>query len=135
MELILQRLTSGPTATLGCLLYNQFPRWYTMEPPWRNNETSMSCIPPGIYQAVRRTDSTKAPLTFELNVPARSHILCGHVGNYVRDTMGCILFGKSIFGTPTEPYLYDSRSAYGDFMAIMKEYEKWTLHVLKEPQV
>lgn len=135
MELILQRLTSNKAATLGCIIFDHFPRWCTLELPWRNNEVHVSCIPPGVYEATRRTDSSKAKLTWELNVPGRSHILCGHVGNYPADTEGCILFGKGYCNTLTIPYLRDSKLAYDDFMTVMKEVDKWKLHILKEPRL
>ena len=36
--------------TLGNLYYNDELICYTIELPWKNNQKSISCIPPGLYK-------------------------------------------------------------------------------------
>ncbi len=65
----------------------------TIEPPWKGNMVSESCIPNGTYQLVKR-QSTRFKDHFEVqDVDYRTAILI-HVGNYRRNTSGCILPGK-----------------------------------------
>ena len=66
-----------------------------IEPPWRNNETNMSCIPPGDYtvEYLLKSASGKYRDCYHVaGVPGRSGILI-HLGNTADDTTGCILPG------------------------------------------
>lgn len=74
----------------------------TIELPWRDNHSSISCIPPGEYN-VARFDSKKFGRTFVVQgVPGRSAILF-HSGIWAGDTAkgfkthsaGCILLGAT----------------------------------------
>lgn len=78
---------------------------YTIEKPWKNNEKSVSCIPPDTYKLDFRRDVT--PLTSEYrgrfkwfdyhlevkDVPGRTGIYI-HVGNSEKDVLGCLAVGK-----------------------------------------
>lgn len=72
----------------------------TLELPWKNNASNISCIPPGEYD-VSFTRSIKFPFgSYEVkNVPSRTGIRL-HKGNYafklkgLPDIQGCILLGK-----------------------------------------
>lgn len=65
----------------------------TLELPWLSNAKKISCIPCGSYRLVKHY-SRKFGRCFSIKaVPNRSHILI-HVGNYKRDTLGCILVGR-----------------------------------------
>jgi hypothetical protein len=69
----------------------------TLEPPWQHNMRNISCIPAGEY-VVKKHFSRKFGDCFHvLDVPNRSGILI-HAGNYVQDTRGCILVGKTFRG-------------------------------------
>jgi hypothetical protein len=83
---------------------------FTLEPAWLNNQANISCIPTGVY-LVRWEDRPKHGRVLALvYVPNREDILI-HVGNYPKDTEGCILVGRGV--TDTEPALdlLDSREA------------------------
>jgi hypothetical protein len=70
----------------------------TLEPPWLDNQPNISCIPAGEYFC-RKFISSIFGVTFMVeNVPGRDSIICGHIGNTVDDTKGCVLLGES-FGT------------------------------------
>jgi len=70
-------------------------RCFTLELPDKNNAKNISCIPAGVYKAVKRK-SPKNGLVVELiGVPNRTNIQI-HAGNYTSQIEGCILVGKSI---------------------------------------
>lgn len=79
-------------ATLGTLTVGDL-RLYTLERPWRDNATHISCIPEGTYTAVWSRSPRLKKWTYEIrNVAARSGIRI-HAGNVVDDSLGCPLLG------------------------------------------
>jgi len=91
----------------------------SLELPWHNNVRKRSCIPGGRYEIMRRTreDGTfwnrnDAPCFLIRNVPDRDDILV-HLGNYLRDTEGCIMFGETI--SHTFPAIWKSGHAMNRF--------------------
>ena len=71
---------------------------YTMEPPWRDNRSNVSCIPPreyGVKYLKKSATGKYRDCYWITNVPERLAILC-HKGNLVTDTMGCILPGMKL---------------------------------------
>ena len=75
---------------------------YTLEPPWRDNQRSVSCIPEGEYDVVVRYSQKYKHVYWVTEVEDRTYILI-HSGNFGGDiskgfkthTNGCILLGKS----------------------------------------
>lgn len=90
------RISSSDKGTFGVLLDGDQPMCVTMEPPWKDNEVGKSCIPDGEYAAMPH-DGPKFQNVWELVVPGRDAILI-HAGNFLKDTTGCILVGKSFNG-------------------------------------
>jgi hypothetical protein len=69
----------------------------TLELPWADNENRRSCIPPRpgeeiAYKAKRHESPRYGETLYLPGVPGRSEILI-HAGNYISDTLGCILVG------------------------------------------
>ena len=63
--------------------------FYTLELPWLENKTSISCIPAGIYP-LELIESPSQGLCYSVkDVPDRKYILI-HVANYTRELRGCI---------------------------------------------
>jgi hypothetical protein len=67
----------------------------TLELPWRNNEEDISQIPPGSYPAYIRSDGLLGWRVELRDVPDRDNVQL-HIGNYSRQTKGCILLGTRI---------------------------------------
>lgn len=73
---------------------------FTLELPWRDNQPSISCIPPGQYECRLRASPRFGQTYHVRDVPGRSFILM-HSGNYAGDVSqgyrshveGCILLG------------------------------------------
>lgn len=97
MEFELLRLVDSPLSpTTGVLSVDGRPLFLTLEPPNKNNQPSISCIPQGFYTC-QKIDSPRFGRCLEVtNVPNRSEIILGHKGNYAKDTHGCILLGFSL---------------------------------------
>ena len=71
----------------------------SLELPWKNNATGISCIFNGIYKAMKVPATKKIPYEhiLLLDVPGRDGI-CIHYGNYAAgvkvDIEGCIIVGS-----------------------------------------
>jgi hypothetical protein len=66
--------------------------FYTLERPWLENVSDISCIPVGTYKCTLDNNKKLGDVYRVENVADRSGILI-HVGNYVTDSHGCILVG------------------------------------------
>ncbi len=74
---------------------------YCLELPWRNNRTSLSCIPAGTYNVKIRQSPKFGQIFHVTDVHGRSYILI-HAGNYAGDikkgyrtnSAGCLLLGQ-----------------------------------------
>ncbi|WP_018124960.1 DUF5675 family protein [Desulfovibrio oxyclinae] len=117
---ILRDIHTGE-ATLGRLRFEGDTEdfCFTLEEPWKDNRTYISCIPAGRYRCRRRWSSRFGRELFEVSdVPGRTAILI-HAGNTTDDIEGCVLLGESrdvgnrYFGKPA---VLESRSAMTRFM-------------------
>lgn len=89
---ILKRIHDSGISTTGVLSLDGKEVMRTLELPWKNNKSRQSCIPKGIYKVTRFNSPSKGKCFMLLNVDGRNHILI-HVGNYPKDSLGCILVG------------------------------------------
>lgn len=101
---LLTRFKDDTKQTLGTITVdagNEIFVCKTMELPWKNNERSVSCIPPGKYP-VQWTRSNRLSavkghdvFTYEVfNVPNRGGIRM-HAANYAHELKGCIALGAA----------------------------------------
>lgn len=99
-HLRLVRLSDDGSKTLGVLeVYRRrnaespLARFFTVERPWKDNATRVSCIPTGVYRLERRrSERFGLHLHVRGTEPARSLILI-HAGNDVKDVVGCVAIG------------------------------------------
>jgi hypothetical protein len=83
------------TCTRGSVVLPSGKIIRTIERPWLGNKPNVSCYPEGIYLAkwIERSASGKYKRVWHIqNVPKRSGILW-HIGNLVRQSLGCTLPG------------------------------------------
>lgn len=83
------------SCTLGKLTINDHS-FETLEPPWKNNQRNVSCIPEGRYlcKFLERSASGKYKECFHIQgVPDRVGILI-HNGNLPTHTLGCVILGS-----------------------------------------
>lgn len=96
-KLVLVRTNRLPDRTLGRLflfdhLGAETSRFFTLEPPWKDNRRNESCIPAGRYSVEPRSSQKFGDHLLVTGVPDRDLILI-HAGNRPTDTEGCILVG------------------------------------------
>lgn len=94
--------------TLGKLYHGDRLLCYTIEPPPLG---SYPCIPPSTYPIMLNYPSRRFGLVPLVKVPGRTGILL-HVGNHVRNTLGCILIGDRIVERNKEPFLCNSKLTF-----------------------
>lgn len=107
----------------------------TLEHPFSDGAAFVPKLATGVYtcqRGIHRLHNLVPFETFEvMNVPdfqgkSVSGILCGHVGNYQKDSDGCVLLGTS-FGTGC---ILDSMDAFEAFMAIQTGCDSYQLTVV-----
>lgn len=107
----------------------------TAEPPWRNNQRSISSIPYGIYEC-SLVDSPRFGITYQVHdVPGRTHILF-HAGNWAGDTSkglisntdGCILPGMNLDHLSGQKAVVSSTKALNKLFELTNK-EPFTLYV------
>lgn len=98
-RMVLTRLEQNATQTLGALTVfdgrdKVFDGW-GLEPPWKSNQKRISCIPAGRYKVVPRFSAKFRHHFHVLDVEDRTLILL-HVGNFYKQTEGCVLVGSRL---------------------------------------
>lgn len=115
MKAILKRIKREPECTIGELTIDG-NKFATLELPWLNNLKMVSCIPPGVY-CCKQIESPSRGKVYEVtDVEGREHILI-HVGNFPRDTEGCILIGMQ----PGVNMINNSKIALAKLFEITKD--------------
>lgn len=97
MELLLIRQYNEKGVS-GTLRLNKNRICDTIEPPWRNNQRQISCIPEGRYQLTLRASLRFGWHLLVNNVPGRSLILIHAFNNALKESKGCIAPVKKLTG-------------------------------------
>ena len=100
-DVLLVRSESSPHGTFGQMIIRGMPGPCTLEPPWKDNRSNVSCIPTGQYRCVWHRSPRFGWVYLVTDVPGRGHVLIhpGNFGGSVEDglkthTHGCILLGS-----------------------------------------
>ena len=93
-ETLVIKTISKDDCTLGFLWYKDF-NCLTLELPWLDNKTSISCILEGSYRARKRVSKRNGKVIELIGVPNRTYIQI-HKGNFTSDIEGCILVGDTL---------------------------------------
>ena len=108
----LLRILDDGAKTLGVLSANG-ESFSMLEPPWRDNERGVSCIPVGTYKVdfLPRSGSGKyRNVWWVRDVPGRGGILI-HNGVVVDHTEGCLLIGDRHHRFAGKAGVWNSRAA------------------------
>lgn len=128
MKLTLVREKSEDYGTFGKLKLPSGDEVYTLELPWKDNKSKVSCIPANKYSC-KIVKSARFGMVYGVcNVPGRSAILI-HSGNYGGDTekgfktdiQGCILLGMNKGVLTGQPVVLNSKVALKKFMDELKD--------------
>jgi len=129
----LQRIENRPDGTYGFLRGADL---VTLEPPWKNNKRNVSCIPPGAYTCNRTIHTESNGNQYSawevMRVPNRTDINI-HIGNFPKDTTGCVLVGDT-YGDE-ETAIYNSAKSFDKFMEYTGEVDEFTLVVKGVPEM
>lgn len=108
-------------ATIGFLQYKDF-KCCTLELPWEDNNKDVSCIPAGIYDAVKYDSPKHGEVLLLLDVHGRDMIEI-HSGNYTRQILGCILVGDGIKFLDSDdiPDVTNSRNTLAKLLDVITE--------------
>lgn len=113
-------------STLGKLYLNGNFYGHTLELAWLDNKKNVSCIPKGVYDVIKGNPEESSSYKYQHllieNVPNRNFILF-HIGNYPKDTKGCILLGN----TRALNFVGDSKKAFYNLMYDLQLYNKLEL--------
>lgn len=97
----------------------------TLELPWKDNQPDISCVPVGTYDCkLEYSPVHKKDLYWLQHVKDRGAVEI-HIGNFPRDTHGCILLGSAI-GADTAS-IENSTSAFYTFMNFLNGAPDFTL--------
>lgn len=108
MKLRIERESLDP-ASIGVLYIDGARECHTLELPWKDNRSNISCIPPGVYRVTWEESPRLKRNTLRLHgVPDRDGILI-HSANWTSELRGCIAFG--IRDATNPEHLMESRRA------------------------
>ena len=129
--MILKRVAYTDQGTFGVLIEDGTPFAVTLELPWRDNETNISCIPVGKYMCETYTRNN-GDLAWEVtNVPGRYAILF-HIANTVDDLKGCIGVAEEYGILHGVPAVLSSGRGYKEFLHKMHTRRSFILDIQGE---
>lgn len=82
--------TYFPNGTNGTIFLNGKILCYSIELPWHNNLSRISCVPEGTYELVKRYSPTHKWHLHLNNVPNRQLILIHAANDAMKELKGCI---------------------------------------------
>ena len=100
MELELFR-SYFPAGTNGQILYQHAPLVHTIELPWKDNLTGVSCIPEGRYRLEKIYSPRFEWHLLVVGVPGRQDILIHPANDALKELRGCIAPVSTITGPGT----------------------------------
>ena len=139
LDLIRVSPRGHPKGTFGVYRDAGVPFAVTLEPPWRDNQPQVSCIPgtgdighSGVYTC-RRIVSPKYGDVFRVeDVPGRANVL-NHWGSLLQNTLGCILVAEEFGVVQGEPAVLTSRTqpgrGFNEFMLRLQTVNEYRLRI------
>lgn len=117
MKLLVTRKTFSELSTIGELAIDGAFFGHTLEPPKR--EDKPCCIPLGTYDvSIRFSEKHKRLIPHVENVPGFTEIEI-HIGNFPKDTEGCLLVGNITSSTPDQ--ILGSKVAFDCLFGLLSE--------------
>ena len=128
---ILHRTDFTPDGIFGTFTFDgdDAPFGVTLEHAYQLDDAWVPKVPPGTYKCVlgQHYLHSGPVTTFEImGVAGHSGILCCHVGNYNKDSDGCVLIGDAREGN----MITNSRDAFERYMARLVGVDEFMLEVI-----
>jgi hypothetical protein len=99
---------------------------FVLEQPWLNNAPYESCIPAGLYKMKLGIFQSGGYKAYEIHVGIPRSLVKMHIGNNVKDILGCIVPGDAIAQFDGEWNVLNSGTTFNKFMDIMDgDKEAW----------
>ena len=95
---VIKRQAWTEQGVFGVLVLDSSSSWFTAEPPDRNNQPFISCIPAGLYDLQRTLYQAKRYEVWELYPVRDRTLIYVHVANYPQELAGCIAIGTQRTG-------------------------------------
>ena len=135
-QLILIRDTYSDNGTVGKFFIDGEFFCHTIERPWKNNESGVSCIPTGNYPLrlryspiIKRTTGGEFSEGYEVtDVPNRTYIML-HIANTSDNVRGCIGCGDSRGEIDGLPAVLNSKTTFRKLMERLDEHSEWEIIV------
>ena len=123
-KVLIERTETGDTGTFGILKSGSGFSCYTLELPWHENKTDISCIPTGVYICKYLPSPKHGNCYHVTDVPGRTSVEI-HSANWAGDVsrglksqlLGCIAIGRSIDTVVDQKGLMSSKDAISAFEA------------------
>lgn len=109
MKISIVRTSTNNNSITGELYVDDEFICYTLELPFQDNKSQISSIPTGKYGTILRYDHPDQWRIELTETDTRKNIQI-HIGNFPKNTQGCILVGGEVF--PQENRLGKSLAAY-----------------------
>jgi len=94
MKNLVIQSSSFADCTIGRMWYEDF-QCFTLELPWKDNKTDISCIPGGWYECRKIISPSNGECVEILNVIGRTNVQV-HSANFTRQILGCVAVGDSL---------------------------------------
>lgn len=118
IDLTITRFAYTPMGVFGTYTLKSGIQYFTVERPWLNNQSGISCIPSGIYRCIPHFFNRGNYAAIEITgVPNRSAILI-HIANKAIELNGCIAPGKSLGVLDNMWAVTFSGLAFNDLMGV-----------------
>lgn len=131
MKAVLTRYYQDDNQTLGLFKINNVIHTpvFTIERPWKDNKSDVSCIPIGTYDVTFLSTPKFPSGVYQLqNVPGRVGIDI-HAANKASELEGCIAVGSAVYCLDGEAYMVaNSGSALRQLLVILAK-NLWQLNI------
>lgn len=125
MNIILKRFISTDKGTFGILTV-EGKKFFTVEKPWVNNTSNISCIPSGEYKLIPHGEYGKdsnvlCMVNDEMGIThyeegdSKRFACLIHTANYEKDVIGCIGLGDKYLGN----MVTNSRKSIKEFYSLV----------------
>lgn len=125
----LKRFVRDSVKTIGRFTYENLSL-FSVELPWRDNQTDISCIPDGTYKVQKVNSPSHGEGTWRIMEVCDRTFIDIHVANVPSDLLGCVGLGIAVY--PDLRGVGSSRIAMGRFKEATKDISEAIIEISTE---